>query len=279
MGHAHCPPAWQRPPRLHLLPTPRCGREYNCRVLELYLSLFCPVDLTTRPVIPAEQVVVEDFNVTCHRPLLLEHVFEKATASADTDEARVRAWAAFLHRRFEYPPLPPIDDRGEGFFDPLWLLQNGLAHCGQINRVLVDGLEEAGIRARLIQLHNHVAAEVFLDGRWRFIDAYALADGQMVRTATGELASTLDIHQDPSLLKSVTPAIDPAVYAATFRLHTYGTGMSTPYVIRKEASWWQLDRRYYGWNRYKLCTYDGRECRTDTTRRGDITPPATSASR
>lgn len=238
----------------------RRGLAYNRLVLELYLSLFCPVDLTTQPVMPTEQVVVERFNETCHRTLLLEHVFETATAGADTEEARVRAWAAFLHRRFAYPPLPPIDEEGQAVYDPLWLLDNGLASCGQVNRVLVDGLAASGYTARLIQLHGHVGAEVMLDGKWRYIDAYAFENGQLVPGEDGTAASAIDINRNPTLLHHTSPVIDRDVLAATFGSHSQSTGYITPYEIRKIAPSEQLRRQWYGWNWVTFCKYDGTGC-------------------
>jgi hypothetical protein len=85
------------------------------------------------------------------------------------------------------------------------LLRNRFAHCGQTNRILVDGLSAIGYETRLVQFVAHVGAEVYFDGGWRYIDADIFDFGTFVRKKDGTLASGAEITADLTLLDAIEP--------------------------------------------------------------------------
>src|SRR5687768_5107864 len=76
-------------------------------------------------------------DLTIDRRLLLKELFAKVTEGAADP---VEAWVTYLQERIVHPANPPIHDNGLAIFDPLWILENRIAHCGQTNRLVVDGL-------------------------------------------------------------------------------------------------------------------------------------------
>jgi hypothetical protein len=164
------------------------------------------------------------------------------------------AWVRYLQDRLAHPKTAPLHDNGQAIYDPLWILVNRVAHCGQTNRVLVDGLSAAGFKARVVQLKAHVAAEVWMDEAWRFLDADWLNLGQTVRRPDGTLPSAEEIHANPSLLDSVTPDLEFRLYPpeALDDMPPYQDMFATkPYYYVKTATVKQERNEYYGWNFYQ----------------------------
>lgn len=204
-----------------------------------------PASAYTTPVfLPAASI-----DLTVDRRLLLQQLFSRVTAG---EPDPIESWVEYLQDRVAHPVEPPMHEWGINVYDPLWILENRLAWCGQINRVLVDGLLIAGFDARMVQLNGHQAAEVWLDGQWRYLDADFA--NVWVRKPDGMIPSAQEIHDDPSLLDSIawepefarypTGVADPGpeFYAAVFE--------DQPYYYVKTATPEQERDPFFGWNTY-----------------------------
>lgn len=204
-----------------------------------------PAEAYTTPVfLPAASI-----DLTVDRRLLLQQLFSRVTA-AEPDP--IEAWVEYLQDRVAHPTTPPMHEWGINVYDPLWILENRLAWCGQINRVLVDGLLIAGFDARMVQLNGHQAAEVWLDGQWRYLDADFA--NVWIRKPDGTIPSAQEIHDDPSLLDSIAWEPEflrypigladpgPEFYAQVFE--------DQPYYYVKTATLEQERDPFFGWNSY-----------------------------
>lgn len=129
-----------------------------------------------------------------------------------------------------------------------------------------------GMKARLIQLKNHVAAEGWADGRWHFIDTDALSDGEHIKKSSGKIASVSAILKNPSILKDYTAGqelfrypictnLGSITYESAFEHHRYPDDtLDTPYVIKKTATPEQERNHYFGWNYYEKCRLEDAGC-------------------
>lgn len=199
---------------------------------------------TTPVILPLSAI-----DLTVDRRELMLRLFARVSAG---EADPVLAWLEYLQERIAHPTEPPLHDNGIGIFDPLWILQNRIAHCGQTNRVLVDGLLAAGYRARVVQLRNHQAAEVWVDGDWRFLDADWM--NAVVREADGGIASAEDIWRDTSLLDGLDSNEEFARYPVDILPPGFGTYAemfeTKPYYYVKTATRSQERDEYFGWANY-----------------------------
>ena len=213
---------------------------------------------TTLPTEAFEKRVVlppSKIDLTIDRHELLKAIFKSVSSKETTEQGKVEAWVRYLQDRIVHPKEAPLLENGQAIYDPLWILKNQIAQCGQTNRVLVDGLEAAGYQARLVQLKAHVAAEVFLDGAWRFLDADWLGLGQFVRKSDGTLPSAYEIYKNRGLLKGIHPGLEFKLYPVNvlpLDSPSYEEMFTTrPYYYVKTATVEQLKNEYYGWNYYE----------------------------
>jgi hypothetical protein len=149
---------------------------------------------------------------------------------------------------------------------PIWSLRNRLGQCGQTNRVVVDGLSAAGYRARVVQLAAHVAAEVWYDGGWHYLDADWLKQHQFVKKPDGTIPSTSEIYSHPEYLAGVdaesgfrSAPVDTRhetyqPYNAMFRRVDLGNGVLTPFYLSKTATPAQERDAGFGWSHYRVET-------------------------
>lgn len=191
-----------------------------------------------------------------NRRVLLASLFSRLTAGQPTDQLRVEAWVRYVQDRIAHPKWAPLLENGQAIYDPYWILKNQLGQCGQTNRLVVDGLAAAGFKARVVQLKSHVAAEVWLDGAWRYLDADWLNLGQFVRHEDGSLASAKEIHENRKLLNGLLPGLEFRLYPVDV-LHPgfepYDEMFSVrPYYLVKTATAAQEKNEYYGWNYYQI---------------------------
>jgi hypothetical protein len=169
-------------------------------------------------------------------------------------------------------------------------------HCGQTARLVVDGLSAIGIPARVLQMKGHVSSEFFAEGRWILAEADILNNGQFLKDELGELVGIEEVMDDPSILNSVDPYLEPncwtllpppkaqelmeryrlvsgsdvgkgsrSVWASTFEKIEYGDEMrgtlQSPFVIKKTASPEETnDHHYFGWNHYEFCERSDPDC-------------------
>lgn len=230
---------------------------------------------TTEMLAEQHRVPLKDLDAQYDRREFLRYLVQRVTAGARSDEERAIVWTRWLQSYFAHPYVAPLDEEGMAIFDPIWLLQHRVAHCGQTNRLVVDGLNLIGIKGRVLQLRNHVAAEAYFDGAWHFLDADLLDFGSFVRGPDGTIPSALEIAADRSLLdrvismkeaasypphrpESASPASPSSTESPEHMLrHTFipwkdpGSGLTTPFTWTKTATARQEQNAYYGWNHYR----------------------------
>lgn len=203
---------------------------------------------TDRKILPYSAI-----DTSFDRRELLRILFIKVTSGAISDQDKIEAWITYLQNRIAHPLASPLLTDGTLVMDPYWILKNRIAQCGQTNRVLVDGLSTAGFKTRLVQLRNHVGAEVWLNGGWSYIDADWLDGGESVKRVDGSIPSAAEIHVNHSLLNSVHPGREFA--ASPVYIDTYGSFANmfdpVPYYYIKIAT--PVDERnvHFGWDKYE----------------------------
>ena len=202
-------------------------------------------------ILPAASI-----DLTTDRRELLRVLFTAVTNDKSDDQAKVESWVRYLQDRIAHPQHAPLLDNGQAIYDPLWILKNRIAHCGQTNRLIVDGLSAAGFKARVVQLKAHVAAEVWIDAQWRYLDADWLNLGQFVRRKDGTIPSAQDIFKDRSLLDGLQPGAEFKLYPVSVLApdHQPYAEMFTvkPYYYVKTATPAEEKNLYYGWNYYQI---------------------------
>jgi hypothetical protein len=153
-----------------------------------------PVSRLRNPIIMVEDGRPFD------REGVMRILFDRITKGAITDTEKVRKVAAWVQDHFVHPMYTPLRPNGQGVHDPLQLLADRRAQCGQVNRVMIDILAAGGYRGRVVQLKAHQGAEVFFGGGWHYIEADAMIGGDQIMDADGRLPSAKEIHERPDLL-------------------------------------------------------------------------------
>lgn len=237
--------------------------------------LLQPVTTADRASSIQQQVVpVENLTTQCDQRAWLKAVASRVTSAGNTETEKMVLWAGFLQAALYHSCNAPLDGQGQAVYSPIWILEHRGVQCGQAARVFVDGMTAMGMRARLVQLRNHVAAEGWADGKWHFIETDALNDGEQIHAPDGTIASVAEILASPALLDQVTPSKElaqypvctnlsapPPTYQSIFERHRYqGDEMDTPYVIRKTSTPEQERNHYFGWNYYVKCGMDEADC-------------------
>ena len=174
----------------------------------LSAAIVATLPFTTQAIVPQESLRPSSFN----RRRYLESLVPLVTAGARSPEEIAVKWTAWLQRHIAHPKWPPMHDAATMVLDPVWIIENRIAHCGQTNRVLVAGLKLAGIEARLIQLAAHVAAEAYWDGAWHYLDADWLHDGETVRWEDGVIPSAEEIAGNLHWLDRLHPSSEFETY-------------------------------------------------------------------
>lgn len=245
---------------------------------------------TSLPDVDEQAHVVPHFlDYACDAQAFLRTLVGEITRTARTDLERAMQWVTYVQTTIWSSLHPPLDADGIAVYHPIWLLEHQGMHCGQNARLVVDGLTAVGIPARVLQMHGHVSAEFFADGKWRFAEADILSNGEFVLDDEGTPASVDEILERPELLASVHPYseltedVDPLrpIFHSVFERVTYPQSpLTTPYVIRKTAPtgppnrltllrWLHrtlehesalLTRHSYGWNHYEFCSRSDRAC-------------------
>ena len=224
-------------------------------ITELIDNQNAAVVLSSSSLLKPVTLAISKIDTSLNRRDILKQLFAHVTSQETNDIKRVEAWVRYLQDRIAHPKHAPLHKNGQAIYDPLWIIKNRLGHCGQTNRVLVDGLAAVGIKARLVQLKAHVAAEAWLDGQWRFLDADWLNLGQFVRHKDGSIPSANEIHLNPSLLKGLRPGLEFRMYVVDVwnkQTEPYARMFSTqPFYYIKTATNKQEKNPYYGWNYYQ----------------------------
>lgn len=139
--------------------------------------------------------------------------------------------------------------------DPVKMLNvYPIGHCGTLGPTMAGIMQGMGIgpaRTLILPAWNHVASEVFYDGKWHYLDLDVRA---IFRRSDGSLASMEEAQRDASLWRRPNGPeffpLDPLdqvrqVYAKTPVHHYYGYGSgghTMDYVLRPGETftrWWK----------------------------------------
>ena len=192
------------------------------------------------------------------RRALLQAIVARVVRPQAAPIEQAMTWTRFLQVRLGHPPLVPLLENGQAVYDPIWLLSYGQAHCGQANRLVIDGLETLGIAGRLVQVRGHTIAEASIGGRWLALDANALSGGEFYRDAAGNLLSVAAMARDPAVLQGLhlgAKAEAQMVVGINDDMSGSASALwfSQPLIYyTKTAPVEALDNVYYGWNYYRV---------------------------
>lgn len=136
------------------------------------------------------------------RPTALVAIFNKVTAGCETELQRHLAMLEFLHKVSYHNVVQPMHENGKAVFDPLVLLELNEMRCGAVARLGVDLYQSVGYDARLVQMANHVSAEVYYEGRWHLLEG-DLAGGSQTVVVDGVIPSVYELSHNPYLVDAV----------------------------------------------------------------------------
>lgn len=206
----------------------------------------------------------------------LGSIVDWAAKDCDTASEVAHKWVKFLRQTALRACTSPTDSRGEMVVHPLYLLESRWMLCGQVARLVVDGLSTRGIPARVLQLNGHVSAEYFVDGAWIFAEGDLFNVDQHVSNETGNLLGLDSPGFMDALLASLAPYSRPTchklfgiskgdwskhsvaeleghwtrIFSPTEYEVLPGVFLRTPYTFSKITTSQVWDRsRFYGWDR------------------------------
>ena len=197
------------------------------------------------------------------RQPVLNEIFNRITAGATDNRQRHEMVLNFLSKNGFHNIVQAMWRDNIAVFDPLILLETHEYQCGQSARIAVDLFEAAGYAGRVVQLFNHVAAEIFYDGGWHMFDADMLVtDGSPV--IDGEIPSFEKLSLFPQLIDAVPITLKPHFdvtlqltaqffpYRWYFSAPSYfAAGLSFGYYQRNKTQD-RLGDRHYGWESYSF---------------------------
>lgn len=159
-----------------------------------------------------KEIVVsrKDVETKFDKKTLLKRVFDYVTNNSTDDYDKIKKWVRFLQDKFIHPYVrePQFIKNSDGTInyvhDTIFLLVNNIARCGQAVKVLIDGLNLYYDKTRIVQLWHHVAGEVYIKGKWCYLDCNFLRNGEIIYNKHNEIASAEEIYKDNSLLEQLT---------------------------------------------------------------------------
>ena len=193
-----------------------------------------------------------------NRRQVLEHIFKEVTKGAKNNTERHIAILKFLQKSsFHGKYLQPMYPDKTTVVDPLVLLELSEMRCGHVARIAVDLFEAGGMKGRLVQVAEHIFAEIFYDNLWHYFDGDLLAGGQTVLNEKRQIPSVIELSKNPYLIDSMPHAVyELSVMAETskkdsipypsFYYFKYGQSLSLYY--EKVATKEQELNKDYGWN-------------------------------
>lgn len=236
-------------------------KSYPWISTQLFIKSLSQHEITVDTIDPRDyffEIVVSIDEVEYgNQQFILTEVVKSVTEPATNDLERAMLWTEFLQDKIVHPKRAPLLENGQAIYSPIWLLSEKFAHCGQTNRLILDGLEAIGIEGRVVQLTNHVVAEVLIDGKYIALDADMLEDGNFFSDGYGGIPSALEIHLNPSLLDHLNDNVyleyqkfGDNAHEQSYWVNYLRDSFSEPPYYYKTATEEQLENEYYGWNYY-----------------------------
>lgn len=201
-------------------------------------------------------------NVDRRRALL--YIFSDLTQSAPDNYSKHLAILDFLQHISNHNDIQPMYPNKNMVSDPLVLLELAEMRCGQVARMAVDLFAAAGYQARLVQLGEHVIAEIYYDGSWHYLDADIFGGGALV-VSNGKIPSVDEMSKNPFVIDSVPNNLElhyqgrPAntiIYPSWnyFNKEAYKSYNYEAMYYYKTATVAQEFNNIYGWNYYTKVT-------------------------
>jgi len=135
-----------------------------------------------------------------YNKIMCYYIARNITLNADTPEKKICALRNFVHINIH--PIPEYKNRLDT--KAIDKLVSGIGWCDQQARVFMQLARAIGINTRLLFLVNgsgsspHSIAEAELpNGRWVIVDPFFNLE---LRNKKGELASQLDVKEDPAII-------------------------------------------------------------------------------
>lgn len=140
------------------------------------------------------------------RPLL-EKIAKTVTAGAKNDEERVIAIMRWIQSRMTHPNYKTLP---AGLTEEEMILNIGSPQCNLCARIFCMLTQVIGIPSRMVFLYSsfvnkhggceHTIAEAYIDRKWGVIDPRVKEDGRVYLNNAGQIASALEIQQNPEIL-------------------------------------------------------------------------------
>lgn len=191
------------------------------------------------------------------RRTVLVEMYRRICVGCSTNTERHLAVLNFCRRASFHNQIQPMWRQGRMIEDPLILLELGEQRCGQTSRVAVDLCEAGGMRGRLVQLACHVAAEIYYDGDWHYLDPGMFAGDETVFDADGSIPSYRELSQRPTaidaipdhveLLHDVKPLWGGAYYPSCFYFCRQLYSAAPGYLVKTGSTEFARQSPHYGW--------------------------------
>ena len=197
------------------------------------------------------------------RPTALAAIFGKVTAGCESELQKHLAILGFLHKASYHNIVQPMHEDGRAVFDPLVLLELNEMRCGAVARLGVDLYQSVGYDARLVQMANHVSAEVYYEGGWHLLEGDLASGGQTV-IVDGIIPSVDELSHNPFLVDAIPTYFEwyaasiPLALASPWKYPSYYyfseyayTGANEPLFYYKTLPP-SVEDRDYGWSYYDI---------------------------
>ena len=166
---------------------------------------------------------------------------------------------------FQAADTQPLNRQKRLINDPLVLLELHNMRCGNINRIACDLFAAAGYQTRIVQLYNHVIAEIYYDSSWHYFDADTVLSADSIVKIDGKIPDTKTLSRNPHLWDKKDFYFDSVFRQGTSniggafmyqcQLFQYPADKSPLYYVKTATPAKELGKNY-GWNYYRKSIAD-----------------------
>ena len=209
-----------------------------------------------------------------NRKRVLQKIFQVVTEGSETNNQKHLKVLYFLQRAsFHNNLIQPMYKDRSTVFDPLVLLELNEMRCGHVARIAADLFDAAGYPARIVQLGQHVAAEIFYDHDWHYFDADIFGGGEVVKNARGYIPSFFELSKDPFQIDSLSHYQELDYRGKSYNYGYYPSffyfskkaykGYGFKYYVKTATKAQAQLSKYYGWDFYKTIQVDSNSILSD----------------